>query len=129
MEWSNNRNEVYKSRIGGIMMPEYLKFRCCMCPNINNRNRVCPGKKHTPHPEPSECRFVKTYIDNREWIYFVRQGLGENNYKGFYAKSIEDYKAGHRQHGMRSLEWRKTLDDAQKDLNAYAEIKGWKGAK
>lgn len=106
-------------------MPEYIKFRCCMCPNINNISRVCPGIKHSPHPEASECRFVKIYIDNRGWIYFVRPGLGENNYKGFYAKNIEDYKAGYRQHGMRSLEWRKSFDNAQKELNAYAEKKGW----
>lgn len=110
-------------------MPEYIKYRCCMCPNVYEKNKVCPGIKGTPHPEPSECRFVKTYIDNIGWIYFVRQGIGENNYKGFYAKNIEDYKAGHRQHGMRALEWRKTYDEAQRDLNACAEKKSWKECK
>ncbi len=106
-------------------MPEYKKYRCCMCPNINIKNKICPGIKYTLHPEPSECRFVKTYIDNRGWIYFVRSGLGDNNYKGFYAKNIEDYKAGYRQHGMRALKWSKNFDEAQGDLNSYAEKKGW----
>lgn len=105
-------------------MPEYLKMRCCMCPNIGEQNDICPALYHKKEKTP--CRFVKTYIDNRGWIYFVRSGLGENNYKGFYAKNIEDYRACHRQHGMRSLEWRKTFDEAQGDLNVYAEKKGWK---
>lgn len=77
-------------------MPEYLKYRCCMCPNINENKNICPGVKCSPYSEPSECRFVKIYIDDRGWMYFVRSGLGQNNYKGFYVKAIEDYIAGHR---------------------------------
>lgn len=107
-------------------MPEYLKFRCCMCPNINTDSIICPGIKDTPHPKPSECRYVKMYTDDRGWIYFVRSGIGVDHYKGFYTKNKKDLKAGIRQHGMRALEWRKTFDEAQKDLNVYAEKKGWK---
>lgn len=107
-------------------MPEYLKMRCCMCPNIDEDIRVCPGVKYTPHPEPSECRFVKVYIDNRGWIYFVRSGIGPDRFKGFYTKSIEDYKSGIHQHGMRAVQWQNTFDKAQSDLNIYAEKKGWK---
>ena len=104
-------------------MPEYLKYRCCMCPNIEKQKDICPALYNKREETP--CRFVKTYLDSRGWIYFVRPGIGKNNYKGFYAKSIEDYKAGHRQHGMRALEWRKTFDEAQEDLNAYAKEKSW----
>ena len=34
--------------------PEYLKFRCCMCPNGNSSNNIqCPAGH--------SCRFVKSY--------------------------------------------------------------------
>lgn len=104
-------------------MPEYLKFRCCMCPNIELHKTICPALYHKKEETP--CRFIKIYTDCRGWIYFVRSGIGESNYKGFYAKNEEDYKSEHRQHGMRAMEWRKSFDEAQKDLNIYAEKKGW----
>ena len=107
-------------------MPEYLNFRCCMCPNNNKINSICPGIKGTSHPHPSECRFVKMYTDDRRWIYFVRSGIGSDQYKGFYAKNKEDYRDGIRQHGMRTLKWMDTFDEAQSVLNTYAEKKGWK---
>lgn len=107
-------------------MPEYLKHRCCMCPNIDKSSKVCPGIEGSLHPEPSVCRFVKTYTDDRGWIYFVRSGIGSDRFKGFYAKNEADYKAGIRQHGMGALKWRTCFDEAQGDLNEYAKKKGWK---
>ena len=107
-------------------MPEYMKLRCCMCPNINKNSQICPGIKATPHPEASQCRYVKLYTDNRGWIYYVRSGIGQGAYKGFYAKNETDYKSGIHQHGMRMLGWCKTFDKAQSELNIYAEKKCWK---
>lgn len=107
-------------------MLEYLRFRCCMCPNINKDREVCPGIKGTPHPEPSECRFVKVYTDDRGWIYSVRSGIGQDCFKGFYSRNEKDYVSSLRQHGMRALQWKKTFDQAQAELNKYAEKKRWK---
>lgn len=101
-------------------MSEYLKYRCCMCPNINKDSKTCPGIKETPHPEPDECRFVKMYIDSRGWKYKVMQGLGESNFKARYQKPG---KTGWK--CMANMEWRKSFDEAQSNLNAMAKIKCW----
>ena len=60
------------------------------------------------------------YQDKRGWIFFVRAGLGENNFKAFYTKTAEDYKAGIRSHGVKSLEYRNSIEEAEADLKEYA---------
>lgn len=99
-------------------MPEYKEYRCCMCPNYNTDKMVCPpspfGKGETP------CRFVKAYVDERGWKYRVMGGLGESNYKARYQKPG---KSGWK--GVTNLQWRKSFDEAQSDLNLMAEEKGW----
>ena len=60
------------------------------------------------------------YQDKRGWIFFVRAGLGENNFKAFYTKTAEDYKSGIRSHGVKSLEYRKSIKEAEMDLKEYA---------
>lgn len=35
-----------------------------MCPNVGINSRICPGISGTPHTMDTECRFVKTYVDN-----------------------------------------------------------------
>ena len=99
---------------------EYLKHRCCMCPNSGKDSKVCPGIPGTPHPQPTPCRFIKTYIDDRGWKYRVMSGIGENNFKGRYQKPG---KSGWK--GMVNIEWRHTFDAAQSDLNAMAKAKEW----
>ena len=101
------------------MTPEYLDFRCCMCPNVNDKSAICPGIEGTPHPEPSVCRFVKSYIDDRGWVYFVRAGIGGNTFKTFFKKP------GKNEHGYKGLPWRDSFDEAQSDLNKMAKTKGW----
>lgn len=102
------------------IMNEYLKHRCCLCPNIGQKNVICPGIAGTPHPEDSLCRFVKEYIDNRGWKYRVMGGL-EVGFKGRYQKlGKTGWKC------MRNLEWRESFDQAQSELNAMAESKGWR---
>lgn len=100
---------------------EYLRYRCCMCPNIQDSNNVCPGIKDTPHPNPTNCRFVKTYIDNRGWKYKVMSGIGEDSYKARYQKPG---KTGWK--CMNNMEWRNTFDEAQSDLNEMAKLKHWR---
>lgn len=48
-----------------------FNFRCCMCQNIETPSSICQGIEGTPHPEPSTCRFVKSYMDEGSKI-FVR---------------------------------------------------------
>lgn len=100
--------------------PEYREFRCCMCPNINKpQGTKCPAGPMKS--EVTTCRFVKTYIDQRGWLYRVMGGLGESNYKARYQKPG---KSGWK--CVVNLEWRKSFDEAQSDLNAMAKKKGWK---
>ncbi|WP_422447833.1 hypothetical protein [Thermoanaerobacterium sp. DL9XJH110] len=103
------------------MKPEYMEYRCCMCPNINKPETQCPPGPLKPKVTP--CRFVKTYVDNRGWKYRVMGGIGGDVYKARYQKPE---KAGW--HCMRNLEWRKSFDEAQSDLNMLAKAKGWKEA-
>lgn len=65
----------------------------------------------------------KVYIDDRGWVFFVRSGIGGNNFKAFYAKNVEDYKAGYRCHAVKSLNWRNSIKDAKVDLDIYAKSK------
>lgn len=101
-------------------MIEYLKYRCCMCPNVEKDSDICPGIVGTPRPEESSCRYVKEYIDNRGWKYRVMSGLGVE-FKGRYQKPG---KTGWK--CMRNLEWRESFDQAQSELNEMAESKGWR---
>lgn len=105
-------------------MPEYLIGRCCLCPNKNENKEICPGIKGTPHPEPSTCRFVKTYIDSRGWSYKVMSGIGQGCYKARYQKPDKHGKVSGWK-GFSRLPWRESFDKAQDDLNEYAKKKSW----
>lgn len=72
---------------------------------------------------PVEVLEKKVYRDNRGWIFFVRSGLGENTFKAFYAKNVEDYQRNIRCHAVKSLEWQSTENLAQVDLDRYAAKK------
>lgn len=63
---------------------------------------------------------MKQYQDSRGWMYFVRGGLGENQFKAFYRKP-DKYP-----HAYRNTPWRETADQAQEDLDKLATVKGWK---
>jgi hypothetical protein len=102
-------------------MPEYLSFRCCMCPNINNPDKVvCPP---SAYEDAGLCRFVKKYIDKRGWKYRVMGGLGENNFKARWQKPEKHGSDGW--HCVKQLPRRRTFDAAQSDLNALAKAKQW----
>lgn len=96
------------------------RMRCCMCPNINKDDIACPGIEGTPHPESSRCGFVKTFIDNRGWMYKVGSRIGSDAFKAKYKKPD---KASWKCHGQ--VPWQDSFDKAQEDLNAYANKKGW----
>lgn len=75
--------------------------------------------KVSPVCEPCPCKFIKKYIDSRGWVYFVRSGLGENQFKAFYQKP------GKGAHAYKNTPWQERADDAQTDLNELAKKKGW----
>lgn len=74
-------------------------------------------------PAPVEVSEKKVYRDNRGWIFFVRSGLGENTFKAFYAKNVEDYQRNIRCHAIKTLEWQSSENLAQVDLDRYASRK------
>ncbi len=100
-------------------MPEYLKWRCCLCPNINEQKTICPAIYFKQ--EETQCRFVKIYIDAREWLFKVMYDDYDKGYKSHYKRPGR--KGWSR---MSHFEFRESFDDAQADLNSYAEKKGWK---
>lgn len=99
---------------------EYYRLRCCMCPNLGENKCECPGIPGTPHPEASPCRFVREYTDVRGWQYKVMPGIGADCFKAKYRKPGQS-----RWRDLSSVQWRKTFDEAQSDLNMLAEKKGW----
>lgn len=103
-------------------MPEYLSFRCCMCPNTREIERlaVCPAMGSI-HPKEEPCRFVKAYIDKRGRKYRVMGGDG-----AFKAKyQIQEKNGDNGWRCLDTLPWRGSFDKAQADLNEYAKLKGW----
>lgn len=103
--------------------PEYLNMRCCMCPNAEKDVIECPALSGPLDPNPTLCRFVKSYIDDRGWKYRVRPGIGDDSFKTRYQKADKHGLVGWK--GFAALPWRSTFDEAQADLNAYAKTKGW----
>lgn len=85
---------------------------CCMCPALSSdfQNNICES-----------CDFVNTFRDERDWTFFARAGLGENNYKAFYKKPGKNSGG----HGYRNLPWKESFREAQEDLNQLALKKGW----
>ena len=86
----------------------------------NKNNLQLPVDDPTPAVEVLD---KKVYRDNRGWVFFVRSGLGENTFKAFYAKNVEDFQRNIRCHAVKSLEWRGTENLAQVDLDKYAANK------
>lgn len=97
--------------------PEYLQFRCCMCPNIDQDSSVCPGIPGALHPDPSPCRFVKEYADDSEWRYKVKFQPRTNDFAIVF-------KIPRRAEWIRSAIFQhfESFDEGQSMLNLYAEF-------
>jgi hypothetical protein len=100
-------------------MPEYLEFRCCMCPQRGSGSRTCRGIPGAFDTKPTPCRFVKRYEDRLYTIYFVRAGIGKV-YKTFWRLAGKK-----KEQGWRCVPWCDTFDAAQADLNREAKKRGW----
>ena len=64
------------------------------------------------------------YIDARGWKYQVMSGIGsEPAYKARYQKPEKHGSDGWK--CLTTVPWRKTVEEAQADLDQLAERKGW----
>lgn len=102
-------------------MPEYLEYRCCMCPQVNSPSLICPAMVGVQQPGTCSCTFVKIYTDRRGWKFYVRSGIGGDNFKPVYSKP-----GSTRVHCSTMFSWRNTFDEAQADLNKMAKERGWR---
>lgn len=96
---------------------------CCMCPAMSHdfKKEVCDGHGTFLGKTVGPCNFVNKFKDERGWLFFVRKGLGESNYKTFFKKPGQKTEG----HGYRNLSWQKSFREAQEDLNKLALKKGW----
>ena len=93
----------------------YTSGRCPRLPD--NHGRMWPEDALLwAHVRPD-----KTYIDSRGWKYRVMPGLSGNEFKARYQKPDSQGESGW--HGVRSLPWQYTQEEAQADLDAWAEKK------
>lgn len=67
---------------------------------------------------------MTTYEDARGRKYKVMPGIGAEEFKGRWLKP-----EGSGWHCMAQLPWRKTMVEAQRDLDEYAKKKGWEAIK
>lgn len=103
---------------------EYFNHRCCMCPNIEKASAICPGIKGSVlHPEPSVCRFVKSYIDGDSKIFVGPVPSTEDNPKWAIIRSwpMPDGSKVY----LPLITALTSFDSAQHSLNALAHEKGW----
>lgn len=123
LQFGNYKKSIDNDKLnsGGERM---RKYPCCMCPaqQYDFQKDLCNGETSFLGKLTGKCDFVNTFIDEREWVFFVRAGLGESNYKTFYKKPEQNTMG----HAYKSLPWRKTFQEAQQDLNELALKKGWK---
>ena len=96
----------------------YTSGRCPRLPDTRGRME--------PEDEAlfATVRPDKRYIDNRGWLYMVLPGLS-SVYKARYRKPREDTAPGIGWKCIRQLPWRDTREEAQADLDALAQKKGW----
>lgn len=99
--------------------PEYLDYRCCMCPHIGIDESVdiCPADSYRKGYTP--CRFVKYYSDEDNMTYAVFQ---ENKTYIINRRDEIFTDAFDRAPGFEVFN---SFDDAQSTLNKYAKSLNW----
>lgn len=66
------------------------------------------------------------YKDKRGYLYEVRPGIGENQWKVFYWKPRKDGDLSVGWHGSRSFHWWPTQTQAEGELMSVVMARGWK---
>lgn len=68
--------------------------------------------------------FIATaYKDQRGYKYKVMSGIGPYAFKARYQKPEKTGSDGWK--GLAAVPWRETFEEAQADLDEYAQKKGW----
>jgi len=75
-----------------------------------------------PIAKPATTPVPSAYIDDRGWKYIVMGDLADT-FKARYQKPEKSGSTGWK--GVQSLPRRKTFDEAQADLDTYAQAKSW----
>ena len=65
----------------------------------------------------------RAYQDSRGWRYRVMGGITADSFKARYQKPEHQGSTGWK--GLAAVPWRRTRKEAQADLDALAERKGW----
>lgn len=65
----------------------------------------------------------RAYQDSRGWRYRVMGGIIDNRFKARYQRPEKRGDVGWK--GLAAVPWRETREEAQADLDALAERKGW----
>ena len=65
------------------------------------------------------------YKDKRGWLYKVRPGIGEDQYKVFYWKPRKDGCLLVGWHASRRFNWWPTRMEAEEELRSVALAQGW----
>lgn len=92
---------------------KYQCSRCCRCPHFQEINAICSNTYSGPS---SICKFVKVFVDGKQRIYKVVSGK-----EGYAGHAF--IKTSGRWVRITSLTWKPNFDEAQSELNKYAEKK------
>ena len=65
------------------------------------------------------------YLDDNGDEIFVTSGIGEGAYKAFRRK-INPKSGNYKERGLQTVEYKKSVEEAEADLAEYAKKKGWK---
>ena len=78
--------------------------------------------------QSAEIRNIKEanmYKDERGWLYKVKSGIGEDQWKVFYWKPRKDGDLSIGWHGSRKFHWWPTRMQAEGELRSIALAQGW----
>ena len=65
------------------------------------------------------------YKDKRGWLFEVRSGIGEDQWKVFYWKPRKDGNLSVGWHGSKSFHWWPTKAEAEEELLSVAVAREW----
>lgn len=65
------------------------EYRCCMCPQRETDNLICPSGPGKDHE--TECDFVVVWTDAKGWIYKVMVDL-TGTFRGSYCSGGAGWK-------------------------------------
>ena len=116
-EFKNHTRDMWRFQV--VSSLAIRDMRCCLCPNAElPQNRICPAGPFKGRE--TDCDFVVVYADANGALVFVSRGPDS-------WITVRQKKPGGEVQRVNpgALSLRRTFDEAQADLNAYAKKKGW----